>query len=533
MKLDNIKIDNTIILEEINNKFGKCLVLVTGSYIQGGFKNSSDIDLIIISPIVAISHNEKFFSQKLNRKLDCLVLPRNRVSEEVDKSYNSKLGALIRMISKGEILFDEDNTFLEIKKKCEFYFQKGKTFELNEHDIKNKCIKVSNAIEDLTDSNSIIENYFILNRIIDQLSSLYLIANNLWESEGKSQAKRLNEICPDFVIDIQKILESYFIDNLVSENTIKILTRHLNKFKPFTENYSTRKGILSDDTLFIELLDLTVSDYFIIIKNLSVHIKGKYKFYVDEIYFEYDEINQKAFIELSLVGKSSFSAVELYNNLCQDIFGGIKSYISKDMRFNSSFGGEEMFNLLKDFKNKVSISILDYLKSEKLVLDKSEIFNASFYLYLTLLKISELKHNAFSNYLYELWLPNAYDVKAILSYEQLSFEKEKVENHYHLRFIKDKSILKQYISFFNSNDDVEESGLVSSINEHFEKILKGVTVLNLEFFLNEINGVGANSKNPKLWLAYQKIIESIFNVLGIPMIDRSYIAYILKNIDNA
>ena len=48
MKLNNIRIDNSIILEEVNNKFGKSLVLVTGSYTEGNFKDYSDIDLIII-----------------------------------------------------------------------------------------------------------------------------------------------------------------------------------------------------------------------------------------------------------------------------------------------------------------------------------------------------------------------------------------------------------------------------------------------------------------------------------------------------
>lgn len=526
-------LDKKLIITEICKKFNNSLILISGSYIQGNFNEYSDIDLLIASPDVVISYNEKYYSKRLNCQLDCLVFPKNKISEEIIKSYNSKSGALIRMIALGYILTDEENLLFEMKKLCEYYFFRGKSYTMDEAEIKNNCIIISNSLDDLKVSETEIENFFIINRIINHLSKLYLTANNYWIPVGKVKVKVLKEICPDFVQDIIELSREAFSTNSVPEKLIKKLEYHLNKFK-IIKNYSTRKSFIQKNKFSIELINVSISEYYIIIKNLTIQKFRKYNLYIKEISFEYNEITHKILIEIIIKEKSYISYIELYNNLTKDVFGKTSSYIFHNNIFNNYYGGKEMSKILSIFKNKISAHILNYAREDTKILESSNMFNIAFYLYLYFIKKENLSV-IFSEYLYELWLPNAYDVKAFYSYEQLNFEKEKVINHYYLRFIRDQEKLENYIDYFFSHNekDIQTSKIIEIIIYEFNILLKNFKSIRLDFFQTDIIIASKFTNKASLWVAYLRIVEILFNILGITQMDRAYIIYILKNTKNA
>lgn len=528
-----------IILDEINQKFGNCIALITGSYTNGNFNEFSDIDVVVGSPTIAISFNEKFHSAKLDRDIDCLVFPKLKISEEIIKSYNSRTGALIRMIHFGKVIKDENNILDEAKKLCTLYFEKGKSEEIDEHELRNKCIVISNSIEDLQDNTCKVERFFILNRLIDNISSLYLKLNNSWILDGKEQARVIKKLAPDFANDIKKISESFFKNDAVSENEIDILKKHLSRFKEFKHSHSTRNShIPNNKELKIVLKDIIHSEFYLIQKKLSIEINKKYSFYITDLYFEYNDVKQQAFIKLYIDTSRGISTIDIYNNLIQDVFGQIKSSLSNDIEFNGLYGGSEMNQALNDYKKRISSILLQYLDSNNSTLEKTQAFNIGFYVLLFYFKNGFNKNKNIASYLYDNWLPNCYDIKALLSYEELELEKSKVENHFHLRYNQENNILREYISYFmESSSPPEDTGIINQLLPEITSLNSKIEFLHLYFFETDTRVITQYISEPisniNHYLAIYKCMDTLFNIIGVPAIDRSYIAYILKNYTNA
>lgn len=521
----------------LNDRFKESSFILTGSYKTGQFKPKSDIDIVVLSPHIAISYNEKYYLDAIDKNIDCLVIPQNRVIEELEKSYMSKSGALIRMISKGEVLYDKHNSLNSIFDICNFFYHKGKEYNnIDEHEIKNKCIKISNAIDDLVDCENNLEKQILLSRIFDELSHLYCIANNRWESNGKARLTELKIIAPKFINDFNYITEELFIQSKVSDNIITTLNNHLNLFHNFKNQYSTRKAYIDNKKIYIEIIDVSLNDYKSIVSLISYYFNKKFKLYIKAFSFEYKDTLAKSFLNIELFEDLyGLKSIEIFNSIKADILTPLNCYIAQNISFKGVLGGEYLNDQFENFKNRFSYELTQYLKTKSIDYKKEDIFGTGFLLSLYIYKlINTSLRKKFSKYIYEDILPSTFDIRALKSYEELIFEKEKIINHFKLRYQENKSNFNRFIKdFINENVDAEEilssSLLLDKIKIDLKKIILDITGREKDFFSYEYHDLNVDIEDAKLLIAYRKLLETMYNILGIPSVDRGFIFYILNN----
>ncbi|OCA68436.1 hypothetical protein BBI01_18505 [Chryseobacterium artocarpi] len=534
-------IKETMVLS-LENKYKDCSFILTGSYKTGNMKPNSDIDIIVLSPDVAISHNEKFYIEEINKYIDCLVIPKNRITEELEKSYASKSGALIRMIAKGEPLSGEDDSLTSVFETCDFLYHKGKEYDIDEHDIKNKCIKISNAIDDLEDCENSIDKFTLFSKLFDEVSQLYCIANNRWESNGKARLAELKIIAPDFVKDFDYVINELFSEEVASSEIIEILKKHLNVFHNFQNQYSTRKAFLGNQRMTIEILDASIADYKGIINLITYYFNKKFKLYIKAFSFEYKDTQAKSLLNIELYDdKSGISNVEIFNGIKADILHPLTSYITQNVSFKGTFGGEALNGKFDHFKERFSYVLTQYLRKNNLDYKKEDVFGTGFLLSLYVYKLinNDLKKK-FSNYVYQDLLPLSFDVRALKSYEELIFEKEKVTNHFKLKYESNQSNFNNFINAFLSDDTIQteeildSSSLLAELKADLKTIVSDIENNEKDYFKFEYDILNLDSvEDAKHLISYRKLLESVFNILGIPSIDRAFIFYILNNYHHA
>lgn len=534
-------IKETMVLS-LENKYKDCSFILTGSYKTGNMKPNSDIDIIVLSPDVAISHNEKFYIEEINKYIDCLVIPKNRITEELEKSYASKSGALIRMIAKGEPLSGEDDSLTSVFETCDFLYHKGKEYDIDEHDIKNKCIKISNAIDDLEDCENSIDKFTLFSKLFDEVSQLYCIANNRWESNGKARLAELKIIAPDFVKDFDYVINELFSEEVASSEVIEILKKHLNVFHNFQNQYSTRKAFLGNQRMTIEILDASIADYKGIINLITHYFNKKFKLYIKAFSFEYKDTQAKSLLNIELYDdKSGISNVEIFNGIKADILHPLTSYITQNVSFKGTFGGEALNGKFDHFKERFSYVLTQYLRKNNLDYKKEDVFGTGFLLSLYVYKLinNDLKKK-FSNYVYQDLLPLSFDVRALKSYEELIFEKEKVTNHFKLKYESNQSNFNNFINAFLSDDTIQteeildSSSLLAELKADLKTIVSDIENNEKDYFKFEYDILNLDSvEDAKHLISYRKLLESVFNILGIPCIDRAFIFYILNNYHHA
>lgn len=534
-------IKETMVLS-LENKYKDCSFILTGSYKTGNMKPNSDIDIIVLSPDVAISHNEKFYIEEINKYIDCLVIPKNRITEELEKSYASKSGALIRMIAKGEPLSGEDDSLTSVFETCDFLYHKGKEYDIDEHDIKNKCIKISNAIDDLEDCENNIDKFTLFSKLFDEVSQLYCIANNRWESNGKARLAELKIIAPDFVKDFDYVINELFSEEVASSEIIEILKKHLNVFHNFQNQYSTRKAFLGNQRMTIEILDASIADYKGIINLITYYFNKKFKLYIKAFSFEYKDTQAKSLLNIEFYDdKSGISNVEIFNGIKADILHPLTSYITQNVSFKGTFGGEALNGKFDHFKERFSYVLTQYLRKNNLDYKKEDVFGTGFLLSLYVYKLinNDLKKK-FSNYVYQDLLPLSFDVRALKSYEELIFEKEKVTNHFKLKYESNQSNFNNFINAFLSDDTIQteeildSSSLLAELKADLKTIVSDIENNEKDYFKFEYDILNLDSvEDAKHLISYRKLLESVFNILGIPSIDRAFIFYILNNYHHA
>lgn len=526
----------SIILDEISEKFGnECLVLVTGSYTSGNYNQYSDVDLIIASPIIGLAYNEKFISERLNRKVDALIVPKLNIINEIIKSYNSSNGAFVRMLHFGKILKDESEILIKAKETSSLYYLKGKEVEKDLSEIRNRCIVLSNSIEDLNAITERLELYFTITRVINEFTELYLNVNQTWSFAGKQQARNIKKIAPDFAEDIEDILDSVFTKNQVSQDVLTKLKRHLQRFMDFSSSYSTRNTSFVKNEISFTLDNITHSEYFALQQSLSVELNQKFTLYIERISFEYHDILQQVILKINVDISKNISAFDIYQTLKMNLFRKNDTSVHQELKINGMLGGDDMNSVLLNLKYNVSKTLLDYLFENNRSLENSEVLNIGFFLQMQFFK--KYFDPNFENYLFDYWLPNCIDVKALRSYEQLAFEKEKLINHYSIRLSQEKEILFSYLDYFlESNDIIEGSSLHKKLVRLSESSINESNEASLYFFDVDTQGVFSylTDKNVDINsnLAYKAILDAMLNTIGVPYIDRAYFIYVYKKYRN-
>ena len=247
--IDNSKVIN--IVNFVKKKFPEAdAALLTGSFATKEEKNKSDIDLIIFSQSISKSFVEKINIDSLKYDIIYLSTHYNYLLNELYLDIQTRYGVYSNMISTGRILFDKNDLLKDL-----IYFTKnilikeyGK-IDLVEIEFRRKLI--SNALEDIEDTDSIGEFYFASSLIVEEITNLILSTNESTIGRGKNKARELKSIDSEFYYDLTNS-----IIKIDKKEFKKVVQNKLDLYGGVLDSYSPKNtpSIISDTNIKYEIL---------------------------------------------------------------------------------------------------------------------------------------------------------------------------------------------------------------------------------------------------------------------------------------
>ncbi|MTH52314.1 nucleotidyltransferase domain-containing protein [Bacillus mangrovi] len=202
---------------------------LAGSAGRGAAKPSSDLDIVIIHKKIKNSFRKSFYYQGWPVELFAhgpLSYQKIFLSDR-----RRAIPSMQRMIFEGRIIKDEGLAG-SVKKAAEEDLLKGP----DEWADKEKQLKryfISDALADLTDSDSKEESLFIVHTLTDLLYEFYMRTNGQWLGAGKWKYRTLKNCDPHFAAKLYESLTSFNKDGN-AEQLIQLADQIL---KPFGGRY--------------------------------------------------------------------------------------------------------------------------------------------------------------------------------------------------------------------------------------------------------------------------------------------------------
>jgi hypothetical protein len=529
--IDNLNFKHQLI-NVLNAKFSNSDYLLTGSIIDKSSNELSDIDVIVVSPLVALMSNEKFYSDLLGFYVDCMIIPKAHLHDELYNSYHSKSGTTLSMIAKGEILYATDETLKEVLDLSRLLFKKGVEVFNPLFVLRINAVKIKNALDDLRCSKDKFVRFTLLSKMLNSFSELFSLIGNGWKGNGKYQAKYIESIAPEFATLFEIAIKQSFCTDVIDPKTIDLLEKELNFFLLKTDEYSTRISEVSAKKLSIELSNIDYTDYYAILKNFSSSLfNGKYFKRIESVSCEYNSRTNSSLILFSLKIMTTIDdTLTLFDELKKDYFPKIATIIVPEQKNIELQGSREFYDAIFRFKTRFTFELLNFLKVEKKEIRDIDCNKLFLFVFSNIASERHLTKDFFK-ILYDIWLPSAYDVKAIHSVEQLNFEKNKIETHFRLL---SKNGRLNTIDFLDSELDWSDSEqsmkiLSTTILELVKEYYQLIDSVDFDFHSISKTLIGNTSVDKSIVLKNKLVVEILLNVFGVHSIDRAFLAYLLKS----
>lgn len=163
-------------------RFPDCHVaLLAGSAAQGIACDTSDLDMIIFHESPAGTYRETYrFSGWI---VEAFVVTQNTFESLINAAVETALPSLLRMCAEGVIIHDDGSAAAYIER-AKQALDSGPEPLLPE-EIDRFRYEITNALLDLTSSQSRAEHLFIVGPLTQMLATFILRTHSQWSSEGK------------------------------------------------------------------------------------------------------------------------------------------------------------------------------------------------------------------------------------------------------------------------------------------------------------------------------------------------------------
>lgn len=250
--------------------------LISGSYLGDDFNNKSDYDIVVFSETVFETKNEKI--KEGDFFIDTLILPVENIYNLLINDSKSFEGILINMISKGEILIDNEgliSKIIEFSKNLNSLGRKTLTvFEKTSY-----LIKISKLLEEIISNISKNEKVFVLFRLIELSCQYILYSNNKWGGTGKHLLKNIKGLDSDFYEKISNAIQTAIVDNNF-DNLYKTIKEKIRNYDNIVEEYifigNGKHELIKSNQIKIYVTGIRFYDEFVLD---FVNLLSNYKLY--------------------------------------------------------------------------------------------------------------------------------------------------------------------------------------------------------------------------------------------------------------
>lgn len=210
-----IALVNQFIAEYFPNSSG---VMLTGSFVSNYFNEFSDLDVILLS----VWHRKTFIeSYDYNSvKIQIIALPLLDVQGILARDAMSRNGAIISMLSKGQILWDPKGILQNLKTQATALIKQKRVVSREVLDMERS--KLTTLFEDICGLQDHEELVFTIADAMPKALNLYLLSKGAWVHQAKSAARDLRESHDDFLLTYVGAFDKFFIhrDKSAIENLI-------------------------------------------------------------------------------------------------------------------------------------------------------------------------------------------------------------------------------------------------------------------------------------------------------------------------
>ena len=517
--------------------FPDCIAaMITGSYTEEYFNETSDVDILLVSKLVETIFIESYNFESV--EFQAIVWPQANILEMLNAEAHRGEGTYLSMFKKGIIIRDSRNYLSRIQKFASTLYEIGPSVA-SAFEITQLRAMVTSRIEDMKGSNSYADNLFVLIDVFQKFLTLYSKYNRIWLQSSKYASRLLEKIDPKFKNEFVDSL-SNFILNKDSQYAVNFLEKNLENLGGELHFFSTKNVVqdIKDDYLVIFLKNTEVE------KLLPEIVLPFHEYVLSRIhpieFFIYKSSGQKEKnigVYILMKRDNTFLNEYIYP-LTKSFFANIffKSEIRCSVEFPLSVNPLSLsFSPnTQDLIYPVLTAVTNFFATKYKTTKLSDISVFSDGLWMMskmqeVLHFTDKKFKVFLNYIFDHYLPYSYNLENDTPYNLLAEKRKQVlkefenESDSFFKEVDSNNVFGQMEGDANMLNVLEKfSELYKLLDEKYEK--GAIQMPEFELSLLPSN---LTQKEKYLWVMYRKVLNYVLNGLFIRNRYKSYIIYLL------
>ncbi len=491
------------IIKFIEAHFTGCIAIIgVGSFFNNRYVKNSDIDVIIFDEVINSSYSEKIIVKDVIYELVVISASKIDIILKEDLIFNT--GTITNALKYSKILKDSSSIAIEVIKYSETL--RDKLYPTYDDTlIKNKCIILSNLIDDLEASTVFLDTYFIVNEINNITLDLLFNSEKAFKGFGKNISRVLESIAPNFYADLTKSTKLCLLENnkdLLIKNTKVFLNKYEGHFSE--HSYRDVKMNLNKEveTLLIKIPIKLIhrNKIFVQLNTLKLALsKIGYELYFYQLYNDH--------VEIEIRGARKISIKQLYVAICKAMYIKPK-HINKIKVVNLNAS-----NFHSSFFNKISnLALYDIYFINISEAERLKVMHSIFSLIINKQPLNTNENALFTKYLTDKWSAAGYDsylkfdYKSLLDYKK-NWEKE-LENFRNKLNLEDvilsevsKQMLDKFSVYLHEEIKLEDDSVTNFEINMLPKKIATKKIVALEKFLSKTLLI-FNFENKKAFLPF-------------------------------
>ncbi len=524
-------------MQFLDKYFPDCIAaMITGSYVDEYFNETSDVDILLISRLVETIFIESYNYESI--EFQAIVWPQTNILEMLNNEAHRGEGTYLSMFKKGMIIKDSRNFLSRIQKFASTLYEIGPS-KASAYEITQLRAMVTSRIEDMKGSNPFADNLFVLMDVFQKFLILYSKYHRIWLQSSKYASRLLEKIDPEFKNEFVDAI-SNFILNKEPQDAVNFLEKNLENLGGELHFFSTKNVVheIKDDYLIIFLKNTEIEDLLPEIV-LPFHEYVLSRIYpIDFFIYKSSSQNEKNEGVYILMRKDNKFLNEYLYPLTKSFFTNIfyKSKIKCNVKFPLSVNPLTLSfsQNIQDLIYPVLNAVTNFFAAKYKTTEFSDIsvFGDGLRMMSKMLGVLQFTDNNFEmflNYFFDHYLPYSYNLEDDTPYNLLAERREQVLKEFENKsnsFFKDSisdDVFEQTEKEPNMSDILEKLGeLDKLLNEKYEKGAIQIPEFELSLLPSSLT-----QKEKYLCVIYRKVLNYVLNGLFIKNRYKSYIIYLL------
>lgn len=267
-----------IIYEFLDKYYPNCeSVILGGSYIEGGFNEYSDFDIVVIDNKAVVSTEKVYLD--FGTRFEVNEYSKHSITEQLIREREKGIPVLTGICGLG-IVVKGEGIGQGIQQQAQHNAKSG-PYSLSAIELSKRITEISSILEAMKKNPNYSARIFLVNLLSIKFPDLILRLNNFWSGKGKRLIRQLEKFdnnLKDMLLD--SLCKFYYFNDIQPlEKLLNMYVFNVLDIEPLCVKFSRRKEIsLEERRYFItdSIYDLLGSDDFgeqlILINTLSLRL---------------------------------------------------------------------------------------------------------------------------------------------------------------------------------------------------------------------------------------------------------------------